>query len=274
MDDKGSSMTGFPGFPDGNLKATPVPDLFFSDLLPLVDNLLELKVTLHCLWLYRQKGGETPCVSAAELEEDELLSRSLLAGAAHEILRYAQNDSMILRAPPGRPLVGRGPQNDSMIAREALHEGLERAVGRGTLLQVNARDADGREQTWYLMNSERGRAAVARLERGEWVPEGASSSAHLEARRPNIFNLYEQNLGLIQSAMLAEELIDAERTYPAEWIEEAFRIAVGNNVRRWAYVRRILERWAEEGRGPRPAGQDEADRERFIKGEYADYVKH
>lgn len=247
-------MTGFPGFPDGNLKATPVPDLFFSDLLPLVDNLLELKVTLHCLWLYRQKGGEAPYVSAAELEEDELLGHSLLAGAAHEILRYAQNDSM--------------------IAREALHEGLERAVGRGTLLQVSAQDADGREQTWYLMNSERGRAAVARLERGEWMPEGASSSAHLEARRPNIFNLYEQNLGLIQSAMLAEELMDAERTYPAEWIEEAFRIAVGNNVRRWAYVRRILERWAEEGRGPRPTGQDQADRERFIKGEYADYVKH
>ena len=256
-------MTGFPGFPDGNLKATPVPDLFFSDLLPLVDNLLELKVTLHCLWLYRQKGGETPCVSAAELEEDELLGRSLLAGAAREMLR----------APPGRPLVGCGPQNDSMIAREALREGLERAVGRGTLLQVNAQDAGGREQTWYLMNSERGRTAVARLQRGEWAPDGASSTVRLETRRPNIFNLYEQNLGLIQSAMLAEELMDAERTYPAEWIEEAFRIAVGNNVRRWAYVRRILERWAEEGRGPRPAGQDQADRDRFVKDKYADYVK-
>ena len=114
---------------------------------------------------------------------------------------------------------------------------------------------------------------MARLERGEWAPKGGSSAVHVETRRPNIFNLYEQNLGLIQSAMLAEELMDAESTYPAEWIEEAFRIAVGNNVRRWAYVRRILERWAEEGRGPRRTGQDEADRERFIKDEYADYVK-
>lgn len=253
-------MTGFPGFPDGNLKATPVPDLFFSDLLPLVDNLLELKVTLHCLWLYRQKGGEAPYVSAAELEEDELLGRSLLAGAA--------------QTSYGPRAAERNLAGNRQAALEALHEGLERAVGRGTLLQVSAQDADGREQTWYLMNSERGRAAVARLERGEWVPKGASSSVHMEAHRPNIFNLYEQNLGLIQSAMLAEELMDAERTYPAEWIEEAFRIAVGNNVRRWAYVRRILERWAEEGRGPRPTGQDQADRERFIKGEYADYVKH
>jgi DNA replication protein len=252
-------MAGFPGFPDGNLKVTPVPDLFFSDMLPLVDDLLELKVTLHCLWLYRLRGDESPYVSAAELEEDELLSRSLLAGAARETLRYAQNDSS--------------------IAREALREGLERAVARGTLLQVNAEGAGGRVQTWYFLNSERGRAAVAGLERGEWTPEEASGAVHLEAQRPNIFNLYEQNLGLIQSAMLAEELMDAESTYPAKWIEEAFRIAVGNNVRRWAYVRRILERWAEEGRGPRGqtasgrTGQDQDDRERFIKDEYADYVK-
>jgi DNA replication protein len=87
-------MTGFPGFPDGNLKVTPLPDLFFSDLLPLVDDLLELKVTLHCLWLYRQKGGDVPYVAAAELEEDELLIRSLLSGGAREILRYAQNDNL------------------------------------------------------------------------------------------------------------------------------------------------------------------------------------
>jgi DNA replication protein len=242
-------MSGFPGFPDGKLRATPVPNLFFSDLLPLVDNLLELKVTLHCLWLYRLKGGEWPCVAAAELEADELLGRSLLVGAAHPSARVTQRQ----------------------LAREALHEGLERAVGRGTLLQVSAQGSDGREQTWYLLNSERGRTAVERLEHGEWAPEGASGAAHLEARRPNIFNLYEQNLGLIQSSMLAEELTDAETTYPAEWIEEAFRIAVGNNVRRWAYVRRILERWAEEGRGPR--GQGQADRDRFIKDEYADYIK-
>ena len=51
--------------------------------------------------------------------------------------------------------------------------------------------------------------------------------------------------------LLAEELKDAEREYPADWIKDAFRIAVGNNVRRWNYVRGILERWRREGRGER-----------------------
>ena len=61
---------------------------------------------------------------------------------------------------------------------------------------------------------------MARLEKGEWAPEGASGAAYLEARRPNIFNLYEQNVGLIQSAILAEELMDAESTVMAKpvWI--------------------------------------------------------
>jgi DnaD/phage-associated family protein len=87
----------------------------------------------------------------------------------------------------------------------------------------------------------------------------------LSARRPNIYLLYEQNMGLIHSRILAEELREAEETYPEEWIEEAFRIAVGNNVRRWAYVRRILERWAEEGRGERQ--ERAAGKERSPRGE-------
>jgi DnaD/phage-associated family protein len=99
---------------------------------------------------------------------------------------------------------------------------------------------------------------VARVQRGEWAPQGAEQMQQLSARRPNIYNLYEQNLGLIHSPLLAEELADAEQTYPAEWIEEAFRIAVTNNVRRWVYVRRILERWSEEGRGePRRSIREE-----------------
>ena len=47
---------------------------------------------------------------------------------------------------------------------------------------------------------------------------------------------------------MAETLGEAEDTYPAEWIEDALRIAVQRNKRTWRYVAAILERWQREGR--------------------------
>jgi DnaD/phage-associated family protein len=222
-------MEGFGGFPDGNLKVTPLPEVFFHELLPQIDDLAELKLTLHCLWLFRQPARGAPYVTAEELLSDELLRRSLLVAAPpqHAQGRYTTEESR---------------------ARDVLRRALEYAVARGTLLQVSAQGDQGPQRAWYFLNSESGRKAIARVQRGEWAPPGAEGMQQLSARRPNIYNLYEQNLGMIHSPLLAEELQDAEQTYPTEWIEEAFRIAVTNNVRRWVYVRRILERWAEEGR--------------------------
>jgi DnaD/phage-associated family protein len=227
-------MSGFPGFPEGKLKVSRIPERFFADLLPLIDDLAELKVTLHCLWLFDQARGEMPRTTAAELEGDEILMRGL--GSA-----------------------GSSP-------RDALREGLERAVARGTLLQATVHRSDRPEERWFFLNSESGRAALARVERGEWTPEDGGAPVRLQTRRPTIFNLYEQNFGLIQSAMLADELKDAEATYPHEWIEGAFRIAVSNNVRRWTYVRRILENWEREGRGTQRREGDET--------RYADFIEH
>lgn len=237
-------MEGFRGFPDGRLKAIPLPEPFFSELLPMIDHLCELKVTLHCFWLLYRKEGDVRYVTSAELETDEILMRGL-------------------RDPLG-PRTTNG--------RQALQEGLERAVARGTLLQATARHPGGPAETWYFLNSESGREAVSRVERGEWVPAGNAEPVRLETRRPNIFNLYEQNFGSI-SPLLAEELVEAEETYPAKWIEEAFRIAVANNARRWSYVRAVLERWSHEGRGSH-SDQDPAQRRRDIDGKYGDLIRH
>ena len=224
-------MQGFPGFPDGKLKSVPLPERFFTDLLPIVDDLVELKVTLHCFWLLYHKQGDMRYVALSELQQDEMLMRSLQS-------------------------------------ENALRDGLERAVARGTLLQVTLQRAGQPDEDWYFVNSERGREAVARLERGEWSSERRSAPVHLQAHRPNIFGLYEQNIGLIQP-MLADELQDAERTYPAEWIEDAFRIAVDNNARNWAYVRAILQRWEREGR----RGDNTRPGRRQADSDYADLVK-
>jgi DnaD/phage-associated family protein len=218
-----------------------VPNLFFSELLPDVDHLGELKVTLHIFWLLTQKEGERRYVGSDELAAD----RRLLAGLA---------------GPGTKP-------------EEALRDALERAVVRGTLLRVIVGEG-AKQRDWYFVNSEKGRRAVDDLLAGRWTPAGADQTVRLQSQRPNIFVLYEQNIGPL-TPLLAEELMEAESTYPAEWIEDAFREAVELNKRSWRYVQRILERWAAEGREDETSRRgDERDRRRFIEGEYADYIEH
>lgn len=150
---------------------------------------------------------------------------------------------------------------------EALHTALERAVLRRTLLQ--AEDiADEPTERIYFVNTPKGRAAVEALASGRWPDE-------LEpAERPNIFTLYEQNVGTL-TPLMADELREAEQTYPYGWIEEAFRIAATRNKRSWRYIRAILERWHTEGKDDeanrRPAEQDGRQ---YIEGEYGEFIQH
>jgi DnaD/phage-associated family protein len=70
---------------------------------------------------------------------------------------------------------------------------------------------------------------------------------YVEIDRPNIFALYEQNIGLL-TPLIAEDLKDAISHYPEEWIEAAFREALQHNKRKWSYISAILRRWETEGR--------------------------
>jgi DNA replication protein len=90
----------------------------------------------------------------------------------------------------------------------------------------------------------------------------------------NIFDLYEQNIGII-TPMIAEELKDAEKLYPPQWIEEAFKIAVTLNKRSWRYIARILERWASEGKdsGEYKRNIKKDDPDKYIKGRYGHLVQ-
>ncbi|MFN2245440.1 MAG: DnaD domain-containing protein [Anaerolineae bacterium] len=234
-------MKGFLGFPAGKQPVTPIPDLFFSELLPEIDHLAELKVTLHIFHLLSQQKGKRPCVSREELADD----RRLLEGLA-------------------MPAVS---------GEEALRDALERAVARRTLLRVTA-DDDGRERDWYFVNSEKGRQAIDDLLAGKWVLAELSKLVRVQVQRPNIFVLYEEHIGPL-TPLLAEELGEAEDTYPASWIEDAVREAVERNKRSWRYIRRILERWQAEGKKDETSRRgDERDRRRYIEGEYADIIEH
>jgi len=262
-------MTDFTGFPAGKLRFTSIPDVFFSTVLPQIDTLAELKITLHIFWLLQRKKGDLRYVSLPEL----LADRTLMAGLSTETAPIVGTAPGNVEQTEG---VGAGiapPSHPVMTAEHTLREGLARAVARRTLLRVDVAGPYGVEP-WFLPNTESGRRTLARLERGELdvhvlPPRPATQPATV----PNIFTLYEQTIGLI-SSLLADELRDAEQHYPAGWIAEAFKIAAENNVRKWAYVRAILERWATEGKDDGTGRQRiEEDPNRYIKGKYAPFIR-
>ena len=208
-------MTGFSGFPSGKLRMTQVANLFFSDLLPIIDNLAELKITLYAFWALGQKDGKVRYLRLTDFLNDPEFVKGL------------------------------GPTLS--LATDALMDGVERAVARGTFLHVNVESADGKMDLYFL-NTEKGRAAVEGITKGEWRPNpNEDEPITLLVERPNIFILYEQNIGPL-TPMVADELRDAEQIYPLRWIEEAIHLAVENNVRKWRYVLAILERWRQEGK--------------------------
>lgn len=64
---------------------------------------------------------------------------------------------------------------------------------------------------------------------------------------PNIFKIYEKNIGVITQAV-SEKMIQAEMEFPVEWIIEAIEIAALQNKRNWAYCDAILKRWQADGK--------------------------
>ncbi|HXQ38790.1 MAG TPA: DnaD domain protein, partial [Anaerolineales bacterium] len=124
---------------------------------------------------------------------------------------------------------------------------------------------------YFLLNSPRGRAAVQAIEKGKWNPADGVSASPME--RPNIFKLYEENIGPL-TPLIADALKDAESTYPDEWIAETIELAVKNNKRYWKYCEAILKRWKEEGRHGKKDQQDSIkDFKRYTKSEFAEYLE-
>lgn len=203
-------MKVFSGFPAGKVRNVALPDSFFDSLLPLIDDLAELKVTLVCLRLLALKQGRLRWVTHAELMRDGDLLRGLSDQAEAE-------------------------------------RGLQGALARGTLLIARE---DGSGEALYFANTERGRAAVAALERGETL-----TTIELGAQRTTIYQLYEQTIGAL-TPLIADELREAEKEFPAAWIEEAFREAARQNSRSWAYVKKILDNRARRGKRDEDAARD------------------
>ena len=227
-------MQSFAGFPEGKVPSTPVPNSFYCDLLPAIDHIGELKLTLYAFWSLAQKDGAFRYLQTEELLKDSLLIQAL--------------------------------QTKGMTPEESLQEALERATQRGTLLHATLEFPEG-EKDFYFLNSAKGRAALKAIEEGTFRPnDDARGTIELRIERPNVFTLYEQNIGPL-TPMIAETLRDAERQYPASWIKEAIELAVRSNVRKWTYIDAILEGWNTRGKDVRENRQDsETARRKYLEG--------
>lgn len=214
----------FAGFPAG-ARATVVPSLFFAEVMPQIEDEWELRVTLYAIYALGRHKGYPRFVTESELRAEG-------------------------------PLLASSGDGADEVAQERLRSGLEKAVARGTLLAL-AVEREGRRERLFFLNTPADRRAVelireGRLELGRALPAEQGAPAR---RAGNIFQLYEANIGPL-TPLVAEELQEAERLYPPEWLEEAMREAALLNKRSWRYVSRILERWATEGRKRETSGRD------------------
>jgi len=245
-----TTLPGFIGFPEKQ-RPVVVPDSFFTDLLPQIDDLAELKLTVYAFWLLNEQSGELRYLAGDDLRSDERLLNSLSL------------------------------ESELRTSQATLEDALQRAVARNIFLRMDVEtgdEDDPQRQDWYFLNTTKGRRMVALILQGKLgelqkiIPE----EARLHVERPNVFLLYEQNIGLM-TELIAEQLRDMERTYPPEWIHEAFEIAVIANKRALRYIQAVLARWETEGKNEtngRP-GRDSATQQpkNYTPDEYSDIIR-
>ena len=233
-------MKQFAGFPSGRMDFTPIPNAFFSAVLNNITDIAELKTTLHVMAMLYRKKGYPRFVSFGELLENVPLMQGLVG------------------------------------AEETLRDSLKKAVATGTLLSL-AVEKDGASEDIFFLNDEAGRQAVARIDSGELTLPGLKVSPPVPVPAealPDIFTLYEQNIGML-TPLIADELRDAEKLYPPEWIRDAIKEAVLHNKRNIKYINKILETWSVEGRsdGTYQRNSKEAGPDKYFKGRYGHMVR-
>src|SRR3990172_5680979 len=144
------ASSAFAGFPEGNADPTPIPAGFFSELLPAIDDVGELRLTLYAFWALARKAPAGRYLRKVELLGDRLLLDSFGGPARENELR--------------------------------LTSALERCVARGTLLQVRPSDEPDGEPL-YLLNTPRGRGDLpGGLDRGSHRYRRPEQRAKMELR--------------------------------------------------------------------------------------------
>jgi DnaD/phage-associated family protein len=223
-----------------------LPDSFFTQVMPKIQDLAELKVVLYGAYLILRKQDHPFAFCHSERSEESSPAQGKLREESH--------------AAQGRPqfvtyeeLKSESCRLSAELDEETLRQALDLAVEHGALLHSTLNINGVLEDVYSL---------TAPMYRDRQPPS------------VNVFALYEQNIGMI-TPIIAEELKEAEKLYPPQWIEEAFKEAVTLNKRSWKYIARILERWASEGKDSGEYKRDikKGGPDKYIKGRYGHLVK-
>lgn len=197
----------FKGFPNDSNSLIRLPTVVFTQLLPQINDLHELRLLLYMFWHSEAQQSKVRYFRLVDLSSDPMLLMM-------------------------------------MGEEEGIKKALKGLIDLGAVLKA---EMDWMDEVYYFINNPQGQAAVKAIEKGEWQNNHKNRQPiHLVDEKPNIFKLYEENIGVI-TPMMAEILKDDEDTYPNWWIEKAITIAVTRNVRTWNYVQAILKRWQNEG---------------------------
>lgn len=225
----------FAGFPS-RAQGTAIPNVFFTDVLPSLTDPVALGVALFAFNVLGRKKGFPRYLTRADLDAE---------------------------AAFGAYLANTGAGADAVDAA------LARVVESGVLLALPV-EREGQRATLYFLNAPADRRGMEAVRRGDVDLGRAVEPRTAPGARAGIFALYESLVGTM-SPLIADELAEAERLYPAEWLERAFREAAAQNARSWRYVSRILERWADEGPPHETTGRhpaEDAVTDRYYSGKY------
>ncbi|HSN94151.1 MAG TPA: DnaD domain protein [Anaerolineaceae bacterium] len=125
-----------------------------------------------------------------------------------------------------------------------LPETLQDLLKAGFLLQYTS---DAPAGILLLPGTPSGRNHLEKLKNKLITQKELKPSSTTTRVRPNLFKLYEDNIGPL-TPMVSELLQEDAREFPAEWFEDAIKEALSHNARKWSYVRAILKNWKENGR--------------------------
>jgi DNA replication protein len=236
-------MKQFSGFPSRSV-FTPIPAIYFSSLIPEIDDINELRANLYIFQMLYPKKGTPKFITFSELINNPGLTKSL--------------------------------QGFKDKQEQILHEVLKQSIDRGTILGLQM-NKDGVTEELFLLNTEDNRKAIENIRDGTLQLSGLTveRTTNPVVEQPDIFTMYEENIGIL-TPLIADELIDAEKNYPADWLRDAIKEAVSLNKRNWRYVSRVLERWATEGRKDgthQRHTKENIDPDKFIRGKYGNVVR-